>query len=98
MMNTTTTKLLWLPGLAMAVSAISGVTALSSVHGITGEMAGWIESQCTGYRMQGSCGADLFMDFASYAAVAQTKDTGAEMSPVAEIWEHARRLHPAGKQ
>ena len=89
-MNTTTTKLLWLPGLAMAVSAISGITALSSGHEITGDATGRIQSQCTGYRMPASCAAYLFTDFESPAAVAQTKDTGAEMSPVAEIWERMR--------
>ena len=89
-MNTTTTKLLWLPGLAMAVSAISGITALSTGQGMTGDTAGWIQSPCTGYHMPASCGTNLFTDFASHAADAQTNDTGAEMSPVAEIWERMR--------
>jgi membrane-bound lytic murein transglycosylase D len=40
--------------------------------------------------MPGSCGTNLFTDFASHAADAQTNDTGAEMSPVAEIWERMR--------
>ena len=92
MMNTTTTKLLWLPGLSMAiaVSAISGIAAFSSEHGMADDSAGWIQSQCTGSRMLDSCAADPFTDFESPALDVQTEDTGAEMSLVAEIWDRLR--------
>jgi peptidoglycan lytic transglycosylase D len=89
-MNTTTTKLLWLPGLAMAVSAISGIATLSSGHGMSGDTAGWIQSQCAGSRMPDSCAVDLFTDFPSPAVDMQTENIGAEMSPVVEIWDRLR--------
>jgi membrane-bound lytic murein transglycosylase D len=89
-MNTTTAKLLWLPGLAMAVSTLSGITALSSVHGMSDDEAGWIRSQCADSRMQDSCAADLYTDFASPAADAQTEDIETEASPVVEIWDRLR--------
>ena len=89
-MNTTTAKLLWLPGLAMAVSAASGITALSSGHGMSGDEAGWIQSQCADSRMQVSCAADMYTDFASPAADAQTEGIEAEISPVVEIWDRLR--------
>ncbi len=89
-MNTTTTKLLWLPGLAMAVSAISGIATLSSEYGMAGDTAGWIRSQCAGSRMPDSCAADLFTDFTAPAVDMQTEDIEAEMSPVIEIWDRLR--------
>jgi len=89
-MNTTTAKLLWLPGLAMAVSTLSGITALSSVHGMSDDEAGWIRSQCADSRMQDSCAVDLYTDFASPAADAQTEDIETEASPVVEIWDRLR--------
>jgi membrane-bound lytic murein transglycosylase D len=89
-MNTTITKLLWLPGLAMAVSALSGIAALSSGHGMTGDTAGWTRLQCAGSRMPYACASDLFTDFASPAVDAQIEDTGSKMSPVIEIWDRLR--------
>jgi membrane-bound lytic murein transglycosylase D len=74
----------------MAVSTLSGITALSSVHGMSDDEAGWIRSQCADSRMQDSCAVDLYTDFASPAADAQTEDIETEASPVVEIWDRLR--------
>jgi membrane-bound lytic murein transglycosylase D len=89
-MNTTTTKLLWLPGLAMAVSAVTGIASLSTGRGMTGDPAGWLSSQCASSRMPDSCVADLFTDAASPADDTPAEYTEAQTAPVVEIWERLR--------
>jgi peptidoglycan lytic transglycosylase D len=98
-MNTSTTKLLWLSGLAMAVSAISGIASLSTGNLVTGDEAKWIRSRCAASRTADACGTDLLPDLASPAADTQAEDTGAEMAPVVEIWNRLRSgfTLPAGK-
>jgi len=89
-MNTTTTKLLWLSGLAMAVTAVSGIAALSSGHGMSMDQAEWIQSQCADSSMPDFCAADLLADFAASAPGASLKDITEESVPATEIWDRLR--------
>jgi len=97
-MNTISTNLLWLPGLAMALSAITVLSPPSTGNVVTGDEAEWIQSRCTVSRTTYSCSADPFPDRASPAADTQAGYTGAEMGPVTQIWNRLRRgfTLPAG--
>lgn len=89
-MNTTTTKLLWLSGLAMTVTAVSGIAALSSGHGMSMDQAEWIQSQCADSSMPDFCAADLLADFAASAPGASLEDITEESVPATEIWDRLR--------
>jgi membrane-bound lytic murein transglycosylase D len=89
-MNTTTTNLLWLSGMAMAVSAVSGIAALSSGHGMHIDQAEWIQSRCADSGMPDFCAADLQADFATSGADAPREDATEDPAPAAEIWGRLR--------
>jgi membrane-bound lytic murein transglycosylase D len=89
-MKTTTTNLLWLSGLAMAVSAVSGIAALSSGHGMGADQAEWIHSQCARSSMPDFCAADLLADFATSIADTPDEDLTEDPAPAAEIWDRLR--------
>jgi len=89
-MNTKTTNLLWLSGLAMTISAASGIGALSSGYGMSLDQAHWIQSQCTESSMPDFCAADLLADFATSVADTPPGDVTEDVAPVAEIWDRLR--------
>ena len=89
-MNTITTKLLWLTGLALAASAVSGIASLSTGNGVSGDETEGISPQCAGSRMPDDCAAELITDFVSPAADTQDEDIEAETAPVVEIWDRLR--------
>jgi membrane-bound lytic murein transglycosylase D len=89
-MNTITTKLLWLSGLTLTVSAVTGIASLSTVHGMSGDEVAWTRPQCADSRMPDSCTTSLYTDFISPDAGTQVEDIGAEVAPVVDIWERLR--------
>ena len=89
-MNTKTTKLFWLSGLAMAITAVSGIAALSSGYVMSLDQARWIQSQCADSNMPDFCAADLRADFATSVADTPPADVTEDAAPVAEIWDRLR--------
>ncbi len=89
-MNTITTKLPWLPGLAMAVSAVASITALTTGRGVTGPDVEWNTLRCDVTRMSDHCPPDPFLESMPPATDPPAEDTAADTAPVGEIWSRMR--------
>lgn len=89
-MNTTTTNPLWLPGLAIAACAISGIAAFSSGNVMKLDQAAWIQAQCADSSLLDLCIADRLAGIATSITYLPTGDATKEPAAPAEIWDRLR--------
>jgi peptidoglycan lytic transglycosylase D len=89
-MTTINSKLPWLSSLAMAVSAVSGITALSTGRVMTGHQMDWGALLCPGSQMSAYCVADPFSGSAAAPDATQPQHSAADTAPVGEIWDRMR--------
>ena len=90
-MNTTTTNLLWLPGLAFAVCAVSSIAAFSSGDdGMNMDQAYWTQGQCADSSMPGLCDAGRLADIATSVTDTPPEDATKASRPLTEIWHRLR--------
>ena len=90
-MNTTTTNLLWLPGLAFAVCAVSSIAAFSSGDdGMDMDQAYWTQGPCADSSMLGLCDAGRLADIATSVTDTPPEDATKASRPLTEIWHRLR--------